>query len=700
MIPNNYLEKVYAGFLGMNIGIRLGAPVEQPSWTFDRIEKIYGNITEYIKSYKNFAADDDANGPVYFLRALNDNVNDRELIAEDIGRVWLNYTRDGVGMFWWGGEGVSTEHSAFINLKKGITAPRSGSIEVNGKIIAEQIGGQIFIDTWGLVLPNDYKKAAEYGEKAASVSHDGNGIYGAKFMTACISKAFEADSVMEIIETGLKTIPEDSSYAKIVKDVVRFHKETPNDFRKCMKYLIDNWGYDKYLGICPIIPNAGVCVLSLLYGEGDFSRTVEIATMCGWDTDCNAGNVGTIIGVYHGLEGIKAHYREPINDGIVLSGVSGYLNILDIPTYAKEVALHGYRLADETPPKELVESLREGEVFFDFELDGSTHNFRISNPNKFHMKNSNVKSFTGKRSLEVMFDRLALGASGKVYYKSFYRREDFDDERYEPTFSPKLYTGQSVSLDVFLEQWEGEPIEVTSYIRKTFTKEIVMINQHKLVNNQWISIEFTIPNTDGDFVDEIGIEIASQGDLKNRSLGRIFIDRFRAYEKAEYTIDFAKQNEEFLCVTPFAHNKGKWYLENDLLICECDDETSSYSGNYFTKDISVKTKIIPLEGVSHCLIIRAQGIMKGYYLGFSDKNEISIYKQNFGLVKLVSTKFDWENNKSYEIEARAIGNQLQLVIDGNVYLMCSDDTFEYGMYGMGSTKQGKCIYSNISINEL
>ena len=66
----NYLEKVYAGFLGMNIGIRLGAPVEPTIWTYDRIYKTYGEITGYVKDFKNFAADDDANGPVFFLRAL------------------------------------------------------------------------------------------------------------------------------------------------------------------------------------------------------------------------------------------------------------------------------------------------------------------------------------------------------------------------------------------------------------------------------------------------------------------------------------------------------------------------------------------------------------------------------------------------------------------------------------------------------
>ena len=53
------LERIYAGFLGMNAGIRLGAPVEPAAWDFDRIAKFYGEIKGYVRDYKNFAADDD-----------------------------------------------------------------------------------------------------------------------------------------------------------------------------------------------------------------------------------------------------------------------------------------------------------------------------------------------------------------------------------------------------------------------------------------------------------------------------------------------------------------------------------------------------------------------------------------------------------------------------------------------------------------
>jgi ADP-ribosylglycohydrolase len=101
-MPKINLEKIYAGFLGMNIGIRLGAPVEATVWSYERIRRTYGEITGYVKDNINFAADDDANGPVFFLRSLYDRDQKDELRPEDVAEAWLNYAREGVGMFWWG----------------------------------------------------------------------------------------------------------------------------------------------------------------------------------------------------------------------------------------------------------------------------------------------------------------------------------------------------------------------------------------------------------------------------------------------------------------------------------------------------------------------------------------------------------------------------------------------------------------------
>ena len=151
-IPQDYLQKVYAGWLGKVIGIRHGAPIE--GWTYETIGRVLGEIDGYPLDYRPaFAADDDSNGPLFFLRALELAKDPQNLEPQDVAQALLNYAPYEHGFFWWGGYGVSTEHTAYLNLRAGVPAPRSGSIAQNGAAVAEQIGGQIFIDTWGLVSP-------------------------------------------------------------------------------------------------------------------------------------------------------------------------------------------------------------------------------------------------------------------------------------------------------------------------------------------------------------------------------------------------------------------------------------------------------------------------------------------------------------------------------------------------------------------
>ena len=90
------------------------------------------------------------------------------------------------------------------------------------------------------------------------------------------------------METGLAQIPKDSLYHQVASAVLEFYHAHPEEesWRSCYEMLVRDWGYDKYQGVCHIIPNAGVCFMAMAYGKGRFDRTVEIATMAGWDTDC------------------------------------------------------------------------------------------------------------------------------------------------------------------------------------------------------------------------------------------------------------------------------------------------------------------------------------------------------------------------------------------------------------------------------
>ena len=149
-----YVERVYAGVLGKIIGVYLGRPFE--GWLHDRIVAELGEVDHYVHERFRMplvVTDDDIAGTFSFPRALEDNGFDPDLTPAQIGQGWLNYLIDQRTVLWWGGMGVSTEHTAFLRLQSGVEAPASGSRKLNGKTISEQIGAQIFIDGWAMLFP-------------------------------------------------------------------------------------------------------------------------------------------------------------------------------------------------------------------------------------------------------------------------------------------------------------------------------------------------------------------------------------------------------------------------------------------------------------------------------------------------------------------------------------------------------------------
>ena len=323
--PNDYEERVYAGVLGKIIGVYLGRPFE--GWSYERIMKELGEIWYYVHDRLGsllVLTDDDVTGTFTFMRALPDYGNTLDLTPAQIGQTWLNYIIEKRTILWWGGLGNSTEHTAFLRLKDGIESPRSGSMELNSKVVAEQIGAQIFIDGWAMVAPGDPELAADLARRAASVSHDGEAIYGAQVLAAMEAQAFVESDIDELIDVGVSFIPGDSVIARMIADIRQWRAQEP-DWRKAFGLLAANYGYDKYGGNCHMVPNHGLIILSLLYGDDDFQKTMMIVNTCGWDTDCNSGNAGCLMGIKNGLAGLDdgPDWRGPVADRLYLPAADG-----------------------------------------------------------------------------------------------------------------------------------------------------------------------------------------------------------------------------------------------------------------------------------------------------------------------------------------------------------------------------------------
>src|SRR5262245_38380230 len=365
-----------------------------------------GPIQYFVHERLNQAlvvTDDDVAGTFTFVRALEDYGIRPDLSAEEIGKAWLNYIVEQRSILWWGGNGNSTEHTAWLNLKRGVAAPASGSIEVNGETVAEQIGAQIFIDGWAMVAPRQPELAARLAEQAGKVSHDGVAVHAAMLWAAMEAEAFGSSDIDHLLDTGLKQIPRDSLIAGLIADIRSWHKANP-DWRETRQRIEDKYGYDKYPGNCHVVPNHALMVMAVLYAPHDFQKAQMIVNTSGWDTDCNAGNVGCLLGIMNGLEGLDEgpDWRGPIADRMLISSADGGNSINDAVRQAYYLTNLGLELAGA----QRLEAPKDGAQFH-FSLPGSQQGFSLQTGLDVSKaaRVGNVE-FEGSRALAIDYEAL------------------------------------------------------------------------------------------------------------------------------------------------------------------------------------------------------------------------------------------------------------------------------------------------------
>jgi len=514
-----------------------------------------------------------------------------------------------------------------------------------------------------------------------------------------IAAAFTEKSVEALFEAGLAQIPTDSTYAAVVRAVLEQHAKDPNDWRACRDILGREWGYDRYPGVCHIIPNAGITAMGMAYGAGDLCRTVEIATMGAWDTDCNAGNAGAVIGTFEGVQKSWDKYRGPINDMFVASGVIGALNIVDVPTFARELATLALEIDGQSPPDIWKEDMSRRGVRFDFGLPGATHGIRTAETNLLKLEWSDKAGPSGTPGvLSAQLARWERGEHGRVFWKPFYRREDFDDERYQPMFSPLAASGQKVRFSLWLDQWDGDGnIRIVPYVRRAMSGEIDEIGGwDQLAPDTWSEIEFTLPDCGGEAIDEIGFRAEYFGRLK--FYANIYLADFEISGPGQTVIDPGQEVEEWGAISRFTWNRGYWKLEDDRITGLTASDADLWTGHLYTRDATVRATLRPETGSSHLVTARVQGTGRFYAAGFSDGRAV-ILREDFGKDVLAETPFDLVEGRDYDIAFHVDGDRLALTIDGDDILTAADDRFKNGQAGIRMAGPGRLSVARFEILE-
>lgn len=657
---SEYVERVYAGVLGKIIGVYLGRPFE--GWTYEKIMDRLGEVSYYVHDklgHPLIVTDDDISGTFTFLRALSDYGNTDALTPAQIGQTWLNYLIEGRTILWWGGLGNSTEHTAYLRLKQGVPAPQSGSIALNGKVVAEQIGSQIFIDGWGMIAPGNPALAADFARRAASVSHDGEAIYGAQVIAAMEAQAFVEHDIQKLLDVGISFIPSDSIIYRLIQDIRAWHAAEP-DWRKTRERIVANYGYEKYGGNCHMIPNHALIILALLYGNDDFQRSLMIVNTAGWDTDCNSGNVGCLLGIKNGLQGLAGgvDWRGPVADRLYLSTADGGRTITDAVSETYQVVNMGRALAGLAPvaPKHGAR--------FHFNLPGSVQGFQLEEAAEgIRLENVEGHSRQGQRSLALHYQTLAPAQSVRVATPTFTPPEGLTMRGYELLASPTLYTNQVVKAAVSVDSSNTAAITCQLFLHYYGSDDKLSILKGPDVTlAPGAEHEFTwrIPTTGGAPVATIGIEVTAS----QQASGHLYLDYLtwdgipdvvltvpesggtiwrRAWVSGVDSFD-ARFPEPYRLV----QNYGR-----GLLI----------QGTREWDDYRVSSTITPHMAQATGIAARVQGMRRYYALLISQDGHARLLKVLDGEKILAEKEFVWESGRPYALSLQVEGTRLQGWVD-------------------------------------
>lgn len=205
------------------------------------------------------------------------------------------------------------------NIHRGIMPPLSGHWKYN--VHANDIDYQIEADFAGILSPAMPNTASKISEGIGHIMNYGDGWYGGVYVGAMYALAYVCDDVETIVTEALKTIPSRSKFYKCQADVIACHKAYPNDWKRAWQLVQDK--YDDVLGCSEGVGeplnidatiNSAYITIGLLYGEGDFGRTLEISTRCGQDSDCNPASAGGILGCMMGYSRIPEMWMKPLRE--------------------------------------------------------------------------------------------------------------------------------------------------------------------------------------------------------------------------------------------------------------------------------------------------------------------------------------------------------------------------------------------------
>ena len=303
-------DKIKGGWAGQTIGVTFGGPYE---FVF---QGTFIGDYQPLKWYNGYLKNTMINNPGLYDDLYMDltfvDVFEKNGLDAPVDSFANAFAHAGY-MLW------HANQAARYNILNGIKAPGSGYWKNNPH--ADCIDYQIEADFAGLMSPGMPNTASAISDKIGHIMNYGDGWYGGVFIGAMYALAFSSSDIPYIIENALKTIPAQTEFYQCIHDVMEWYKKYPDNWKQTWLEVQKKWAND--IG-CPdgvFAPfnidakvNAAYVVMGLLYGKGGFTRTLEIATRCGQDADCNPSTAGGILGAILGYDKIPAYWKMGLQE--------------------------------------------------------------------------------------------------------------------------------------------------------------------------------------------------------------------------------------------------------------------------------------------------------------------------------------------------------------------------------------------------
>lgn len=238
-------------------------------------------------------------------------------------------------------------------MDRGLVAPDTGRKQNNKHWF--QIDPQLVNEIWSAFYPGMTQHAARRALWGARITNDDWGTHPTIAYGAMISAAFFEQDVQKLVQLGTEAVPNEGPFAEGIRDVVKWHAQD-GDWRATRQkihakyYAYKKGSYEAPVSVVSSLVNGLTGILAVLYGEGDYMKTVGIATSAGYDCDNQAATAGGLLGVLNGLSGIG-----PVAKDLTLN--LGAWRTWDKPFNDRYVNISRDDVALHTPISEIVQRI-------------------------------------------------------------------------------------------------------------------------------------------------------------------------------------------------------------------------------------------------------------------------------------------------------------------------------------------------------